>query len=194
MGARYVPNTIPTVAPAPTPSTSADHDLLFVGKLDYEPNIAAVTWLDEHWADFRRPDGSSPRLLVAGARPGDGIRAAAARHGWTLVPDFADEADVYSRAPVAVVPLPYATGIQNKVIDALRYGRTVIASPAAADGLPLDPPIEVTPLEQLPARCLAALDDPAGHAIPAARIAAWLEDNLSPAAHASVLRPDAPAP
>ena len=40
-----------------------------------------------------------------------------------------------SAAAVAVSPLPYAVGIQNKVLEAMASGTPVVASAAAAGGL-----------------------------------------------------------
>ncbi len=48
-----------------------------------------------------------------------------------------------ARAAVSVSPLPYAVGIQNKVLEAMAMATPVIASPAAAAGLTARPGIEV---------------------------------------------------
>lgn len=188
LGLRHVPNTVSDVAVADLGTAEVDHDLAFVGKLDYEPNLAAITWLDHHAAELTRPDGSPARILVAGALPGEEVRGAVARHGWTLLADFAEAEDVYRRTAAVVVPLPYATGFQNKVVDALRMGRPVVATPAAVAGLPEGAPVAVAPIDELPEACRRVLADPAV-AGPPGQVATWMREALLPDAYVDVLGP-----
>ena len=43
--------------------------------------------------------------------------------------------DLLARTSLAVVPLPVARGIQNKILEAMAMGKAVIASGAAAAGI-----------------------------------------------------------
>lgn len=182
LGVRHVPNTIESAAVADLGADTVDHDLAFVGTLDYEANLAAIKWLDRHHAELQRADGSPARVLIAGSRPGDEVRRTVARRAWTLVADFDDPTEVYRRTAVVVVPLPYATGFQNKVVDALRMGRPVIASPAATAGLPEGAPVEVAPMHDLAAACRRVLAEPPSPDL-SARVERWLEHHLLPEAY-----------
>ena len=113
---------------------TSDHDLLFFGTLAYPPNVAAVRRLARLWPalEARRPGLS---LLLAGATPTQDVRDIASAHGWDLLEDFADVAEVCSRARVAVVPLDHAAGIQIKVLEAAAAGIPQVVSPPALRGL-----------------------------------------------------------
>jgi len=51
-------------------------------------------------------------------------------HG--VVPDMAD---AYRRAAVVLAPLRFGTGLKIKSVEALSYGRPLICSPVAAEGM-----------------------------------------------------------
>jgi len=133
LGAKFVP--VLFEGAAPPAGLRPDRDVLFMGTLTYAPNIAAVERLGRWWPEVqRRRPGTT--ALVAGASPGPGVRRLAEEHGWELLADFDEVADVCRRARVAVAPLPFASGIQGKVVDAAVHGLAQVVSPAAVAGLP----------------------------------------------------------
>jgi glycosyltransferase involved in cell wall biosynthesis len=111
--------------------------LIFVGRMGYHANLAAARDLihaimPRLWA--RWPQA---RLLIVGADPPPLLRAWARRAGERVcVTGAVDDVRPYlTRATVAVSPLPYAVGIQNKILEAMATATPVVASPAAAAGL-----------------------------------------------------------
>src|SRR6185369_16231898 len=92
-------------------------DMLFFGTLTYPPNVEGLRQLARWWPTLvaRRPDVT---LLVAGARPGSEVVGLCERHGWALEPDFDSVASLCRRARVAIAPLPFAAGVQTKVLEA----------------------------------------------------------------------------
>lgn len=119
---------------------STDTDLVFVGTLDYLPNVAAVRELDRLWpALHRRVPGV--RVTVAGARPTPEVTSIAQANGWRLVANFTQLSDVLTQARLSVSPLTEATGIQIKALDAAAFGVPQLVSPAVASGLDPDFPL-----------------------------------------------------
>jgi glycosyltransferase involved in cell wall biosynthesis len=109
--------------------------LIFSGKMSFHANVAGVQMLVEHilpriWA--RRPD---VRLVIAGSNPPAWIRHLARDPRIEITGYLADLRPPLTRAQVAVSPLPYAVGIQNKVLEAMAVGTPVVASSQAAGGL-----------------------------------------------------------
>lgn len=122
------------------PSTDAPRDaatLVFVGRMAYHANFAAARLLltdlmPRLWA--RRPDA---RLLIVGTTPPAALRALARRAGPRVVVTGAvpDVRPYLRRATLSVSPLPYAVGIQNKVLEAMATATPVVATRAACSGL-----------------------------------------------------------
>ena len=114
-------------------------DCVFVGALDYRPNVDGVSWLcREVWPAVHARFPQATFVLV-GRRPVAQIRRLAAQPGVELVGEVPDVRPYLQRARVAVVPLRIARGIQNKVLEALAAGKPVIASPQALEGLDVVP-------------------------------------------------------
>jgi glycosyltransferase involved in cell wall biosynthesis len=160
LSVEWLPNTAPVDArdAALSQLGPPDTDVLFIGTLDYAPNIDAVAELDEFWPRVleRRPHTTA---IIAGARPTDQVRATAQQRGWELIPDF-DAADpLYRRARLAVAPLRHASGIQNKVLDAASAGVAQVVSPAVAGGLDPGFPLVISDGAEEWARSIVALLD-----------------------------------
>jgi sugar transferase (PEP-CTERM/EpsH1 system associated) len=109
---------------------------IFVGALDYYPNVDAACWFcHEIWPEIyrRRPDS---RLKLVGRRPVDAVRKLAKVPGVDVVGPVADVRPCLAKAAVAIAPLRIARGIQNKVLEALAMAKATVASPVALTGLP----------------------------------------------------------
>jgi glycosyltransferase involved in cell wall biosynthesis len=137
-------------------------DVLFVGTLDYLPNVAALRVLAEQvWpAVLKRRPGTT--LRVAGRRPTTEVRRLARHLGAELVVEFADPVALYRATRVAVAPLPEATGSQYKVLDAAGLGVPLVISPSARAGFDPEFPIGATALGEPFAQAVVGLiEDPA---------------------------------
>jgi glycosyltransferase involved in cell wall biosynthesis len=158
LGAEWVPNVV-ALADA-VPAAGRIHDVLFVGTLDYAPNVAALHRLSRLWPELQRVrPGTS--LLVAGSTPTAEIRALADRQGWTLWENFSSLSEVCGAARVALAPLQHGTGIQNKVLEAAAHGLPQVVAPAVLAGVGLGFPAVVAATDQDVVRETAALlDDP----------------------------------
>ena len=103
-----------------------------------ELNLEGLLFLVDEVVPLIRRRHLGFRLLVAGyitepyamlGRPEDGV---------VLEGAFRDVADVYGRIRIAVVPLLSGTGVSVKTLEALRFGRPVVATPIGARGLDAD--------------------------------------------------------
>jgi hypothetical protein len=79
---------------------------------------------------------------VIGAVPGarldvvGSVRAGAPGPGVAFVGEVDDLSDWYRSAAVVVCPVEVGSGVKIKMIEALRYGKAVVATSAAVEGLP----------------------------------------------------------
>ena len=159
LGLDWVPITVDL--PPDAAESEPTHDVLFLGKLTYPPNLEAIERLADLWPQVQsaRPGTT---LLLAGAAPDDHVRDLARQHGWTVEADFADLATVVRSARVATAPLRHASGIQIKVLDAAAFGLPQVIGPVVAKGFGPGLPVTVADDDAAVVDALVALlDDPA---------------------------------
>jgi glycosyltransferase involved in cell wall biosynthesis len=107
---------------------------VFVGSLDYPPNIDAVERLTRFiWPRVRKAVPEAV-LAIAGRRPNRRVKEAVTVPGIRLVGPFADFESIASKAAVAVSPLSASTGFQIKVLDAAQVGLPQVVTGAALKG------------------------------------------------------------
>ncbi|MGB9722728.1 MAG: glycosyltransferase [Chloroflexia bacterium] len=113
-------------------------EVVFSGKMSYHANITAALYLAHEvmprvWE--RRPD---VQLTIAGSRPPRSVRALAGERV-TVTGYVEDIRPFLRRAAVAVAPMPYGAGIQNKVLEAMACATPVVATPQAVAALRAHP-------------------------------------------------------
>ena len=138
--------------------------LIFSGKMDYHANVAGTLRLARCIMPLVWRSRPQARLLIAGSNPTRAVRQLARDPRITVTGYVRDLNALVSSATVAVSPLPYAVGIQNKVLEAMACGTPVVASASAAGGLAAAPGRDLlvadTP-EEFADATLRLLDDPA---------------------------------
>jgi polysaccharide biosynthesis protein PslH len=150
-------------APPPDGREEEPARCVFVGAMDYLPNVDGASWFcREVWPEVRRrrPDA---RLSLVGRSPAPEVQALAGVPGVEVVGGVPDTRPYTRRASVTVVPLRIARGIQNKVLESLAMGKATVVSPPPLDGLAAVPGRDLlvadSPAEWV--SCLAGLfDDP----------------------------------
>jgi sugar transferase (PEP-CTERM/EpsH1 system associated) len=124
-------------SPIDAPCDSAT--LIFSGKMSYHANVAAAldlaTQIMPHiWA--RRAD---VRLIIAGKDPGPELLALRADPRITVTGTVPDLRPYLARASVAVSPIRYSVGIQNKLLEAMAMATPVVSTPQATAALQVQP-------------------------------------------------------
>jgi glycosyltransferase involved in cell wall biosynthesis len=163
-----VPAVVPNGVDPPAPGAPPERDartLLFLGSLDYAPNLDALALLtSELWPRLAaaRPDLT---LRIVGARPTAAARRLARGPRVELVGEVADAREEFARATLLLAPLRIGGGSRLKIPEALAQGCPVVATPVAAEGLGLAHGRHLSlarDVRGLAAACLDLLDDPAG--------------------------------
>ncbi|MBV6321854.1 TIGR03087 family PEP-CTERM/XrtA system glycosyltransferase [Duganella violaceipulchra] len=109
--------------------------LVFTGAMDYWPNIDAVCWLARRVMPTLRQEFPDLQFHIVGARPAAAVTALARQPGIHVSGTVPDIRPYLQHAALAVAPLQIARGIQNKVLEAMAMGKTVVATPQALEGL-----------------------------------------------------------
>ncbi len=131
----------PGIAPHP-------RRLVLSGVMSYAPNDDAARLLVGAILPRIRDMTSDVEVCIAGRDPTPDLVARAAGDPTVMVTGFVDDLRPHlTAATVFVAPLRYASGLQNKVQEAMAMGLPVVTTPVVAEGLRIedhDPPPVVT--------------------------------------------------
>lgn len=132
--ATVVPSSVPLqVAAEPQ---DADPVVLFVGTLDYLPNIEAVDELLTNVMPDVRVTVPNARLVVVGRSADRTMRRRMLATSWCEVhEDVPDLAPFYRRTRCVAIPLVTGSGTRLKTYEAMSYGVPVVGSPLAFEGI-----------------------------------------------------------
>ncbi|MCX7792004.1 MAG: glycosyltransferase [Chloroflexaceae bacterium] len=163
-----VPNGVDCAYFQPSQTARDPATVLFSGKMSYHANEAAALFLLEEIMPLvwrRRP---TARVVIAGAQPGARVRAYA-RDPRVAVTGYVPDLRPYlARASVAVAPLRYGVGVQNKVLEAMAMGAPVVAARQATLALNARPGVELQVADDARSyadRIVELIDDPTRGAI-----------------------------
>ncbi len=124
---------------APKPDTvSTPGKLLFLGSLDWMPNIDGLRWFVEEIYPRIRRACPQVTLDIVGRRPTPAVSSLQTQDESIQV--FGDVADVrpyVASADVFVVPLRVGSGTRLKIFEAMAMRRPVVSTTVGAEGLPL---------------------------------------------------------
>jgi glycosyltransferase involved in cell wall biosynthesis len=124
----------------PNPEMQRDVEtLVFSGKMSYHANISMVKFLAGEitprvWA--KRP---KVRLVIVGKDPAPEIRALGTDTRITVTGTVDDIRPYLWKATMAVVPLVYGAGIQNKILEAMACGTPVVTTSKTLSSLGITP-------------------------------------------------------
>lgn len=158
-----VPNATADRRRLPPATPKTPRTVLFVGTLDYFPNIDAVNYfLSEVWPLLLARYGKGVRFHIIGRHPPADFRPETVA-GVTLSPCCDDLISAYREAALAVVPIRCGGGTRIKILEAFSFGRPVVSTPIGAEGLAVKPGRELliadNPCDFAEA-CMQLLDSP----------------------------------
>ena len=137
-----VPNTYPATLNIGTPDGHGYENrrtLLFVGALDYGPNIVGLKWFVQSIFPKIKERYRDVRLLVVGRRPPENLARICKEYPEVeLHPDVPEVGPYYHECGAVVVPLLSGGGTRIKILEAAMTGRYVLSTPIGAYGLALD--------------------------------------------------------
>jgi glycosyltransferase involved in cell wall biosynthesis len=161
-----VPNGVDAEYFQPAHSDSTVPSLIFVGSLNWYPNVDAVLFLlREVWplAKARQPD---LQLDIVGSAPPQSVLSLAAGLKNVRVHGFVDDVrPLMDAATLYVCPIRDGGGTKLKLLDAFAMQKCVIAHPVACEGIAVSPGVNVQLADSADAFVEAIahlLSDPAG--------------------------------
>lgn len=131
--AGLIPNGVDAAFFQPSPARPAADRLLFVGAMNYQPNVDAAEWFVREIL----PRLPNTRLEIVGASPAPRVTALASDR--VRVTGFvADVRPYYHEAALVIVPLLLGGGTRLKILEAAACGKPIVSTTLGAEGLSME--------------------------------------------------------
>lgn len=111
-------------------------DIIFVGKMDYAPNIEACEYFVREVFPLVRRECGQARFAIVGMSPTSRVRQLGRENDSVVVTGRVNTVSAFYRnAAVVVAPMVSGSGLQNKIIEAMAHGCAVVTTSTGANGL-----------------------------------------------------------
>lgn len=121
----------------PSFSTS-QHDLVFVGSMDWMPNIDGMRWFLAEVFPLIQAKRPGTTLAIVGRNPPQAILDAAADPHVSVTGTVPDVRPFLWESSLAIVPLRIGGGTRLKIFEAMAAGTPVVSTTIGAEGLPVE--------------------------------------------------------
>jgi len=129
-----IENGVDTLAITPIPSTSSRR-ILFMGTMDYYPNIDSVFYFAEHILPRIWRKDPTISLCVAGRNPPPAIRQLATEPRIDVVANPEEMSQVAQQCSLTVVPMRFGGGTRVKILHSMAMGLPVVSTSLGCEGL-----------------------------------------------------------
>lgn len=129
----------------PNPSVRREpYTLVFSGKMSYHANVSMVKFLVAEVMPRIWERCPTTRLTVVGKDPPADVKALGEGNPLVKITGTVDDIRPYLwKSVVAVVPLIYGAGIQNKILEAMASGTPVVTTSKALSSLDVTPNADI---------------------------------------------------
>lgn len=160
----------------------AQHDLVFLGSMDWLPNEDGVSWFADEIFPLLRKKQPAARLRIVGRNPSPRVKELAQKHaGIEVTGTVADVRPYLAQSAGLVVPLRIGGGTRLKIYEAMAMGIPVVSTTVGAEGLPLEPGQHFLRADDpagIAAACAQVMDDPGAAAAMGNRAAQYVRSHF----------------
>lgn len=103
------------------------YDLLFMGNLDYPPNIAAVLFLAHEIIPLVKKQKPDIKLLIAGMNAPKRVKKLQSEN-IEIIENFTNISDSIAISKIMIAPMQISIGLQNKILQAMAMKTPCIVS------------------------------------------------------------------
>lgn len=111
-------------------------DLIYVGSMDYYPNIDAVFFLVKKIMPQVWSVRPNTNLVIVGRNPSNEIKALEHDSRITVTGRVEDTRYYWNRSSIAVMPLRIGGGTRLKALEAASMGKAIVGTSLAFEGIP----------------------------------------------------------
>ena len=130
-----VPNGVDLFAYPPS-ALPRDHRLVFIGTLNYPPNVDGIVWFCQEVFPLITEHLPGISLEIVGRTPAPQV-VALANGRISVHPNVEETYSFLRRARIAIVPLRMGTGTRLKALEAMAAGRVVVGTTIGLAGIEL---------------------------------------------------------
>lgn len=158
-----IPNSIDVREYTPNEIVPEDYDLVFVGKMDYRPNVDAVLWFHrEVWPllQIGRPNLS---WAIVGKKPHARLDKIGEQTGITITGRVNQVQPYLHGSRICIMPFRVGSGTRLKLIEAMASGKAIVSTTVGAEGFDVESGKQLLIVDEPAAfadTVLALLDDP----------------------------------
>jgi len=113
----------------------SDPAIVFTGAMDYRPNGEGVSWFVREVLPGIWKMIPEAVFYIVGSRPTLQVKKLAQQEGVVVTGYVEEIRDYLAAATLCVAPLKVARGIQNKVLEGMAMGKSVVCTPQALEGI-----------------------------------------------------------
>ena len=119
----------------PAVNLAKENIAVFTGEMNYFANVDAVRYFYEQIFMLVKQSVPDFKFYIVGRNPAKEVRELAEDKDIIVTGEIPDVREFIARAKVCVVPMRIGRGIQNKVLEAMSMGKSVVATPLAVRGI-----------------------------------------------------------
>jgi len=113
------------------------YDVVFLGNLNSENNVAGVTWFVEEVFPILKERSPDIKALISGSNPVPGIKEICQnKPGLDLKINPPSASKIYQSGRVLIDPVATGSGVSIKSLDMLAIGKPIVSRPKGLSGLP----------------------------------------------------------
>jgi sugar transferase (PEP-CTERM/EpsH1 system associated) len=131
----FIPNGVDIKLFNFLPFTDNEGDLLFIGNMDYAPNIDGAIYFVKKIFPLIKKKLPKAKLWIVGQNPKKAIKRLASDPSIIVTGYVQSVIPYYEKSSVAVVPLRAGGGTRGKILEAMALGRPVVSTSLGAEGL-----------------------------------------------------------
>jgi glycosyltransferase involved in cell wall biosynthesis len=129
-----IPNGVDTKIYQPLPEGDSTPALVFVGNMDYRPNVDAMMYFCSQVLPRVRCALPDVQMWIVGINPRAEVRHLEGE-GVHVTGRVDDVRPYYARSTACVVPLRAGGGTRLKILEAMAFGRPVVSTTIGCEGL-----------------------------------------------------------
>ncbi len=133
-----LPSGVDEVYFQPQPVEVADCDLIYVGSMDYYPNVDGVLFLVQEVLPLIWQKRPNTTLSIVGRNPTKTVQQLAQDKRISVTGWVADVRPYLQRARLVLIPLRIGGGTRLKVLEAAAMGKTIVGTSIGLEGLGLE--------------------------------------------------------